>query len=479
MNLAYNTVAGSIGATLSEISWLSTAYILGAVAVLPLSGWLAARFGRRNCFLFGIGIFGIASVLCGLSTNVLELALFRALQGIAAGNLSAIGMAALYDVYPKDEMPKAMTYFTVATASGTAFGPALGGFLISVASWPFIFFIQTPIVVLAFLLAYTHAEDQQERPKAAPVAWIPLITMLLGVVSLQYALQVGQEKDWLDDQGVVLALLLSAVCIPAFVLMQWRAAKPMVNLRLLRNPGFSQAIVIVAVVNLCIGGINFIAPLFLQQDVGLPPFQAALVSLPANLALLPVLFFSPRLMKIVPGFWLILISLASVAGGAVCMAWLGARAEGFNLIWPRTIQIVGGALWLVPLQTMIITAVPREQSDTAMGMTGLARQLGGSIGVAIFGTMLEFSQNRLLEGSLSRINRFSWAYSSDVKRAAAHLLGTSAQRLNGAEALMIQAVSAKATDAAFAFVFLASAGVLGAAIFVLAIARLSSAARQE
>src|SRR4051812_31235259 len=237
VNVALNTMRGSLGATLSEVSWVITAYSIANVIIVPMTSWLSQQFGRRNYFAASVMIFTVASFLCGNSTGIGELIIFRFIQGLGGGALLVTSQTIITESYPPEKRAMAQAIYVLGVIIGPTLGPPLGGYIVDNFSWPYIFYINIPIGVIATLLTlqFVRSPKYGEKKSASEIDWFGIVFLALGVGSLQYVLERGQEDDWFNDTTIT---ILTVTTVLAFFFFIWRELvykNPIVELRVMKN----------------------------------------------------------------------------------------------------------------------------------------------------------------------------------------------------------------------------------------------------
>src|SRR5450631_1077162 len=231
VNVALTNMAGTLGSSIDEIGWVATGYILANVVIMPLNGWLTARFGRRNYYAACIAIFTISSFLCGTATNVWQLVAYRVIQGVGGGALQPTAQAILFESYPPEKRSGAMAIFGLGAMVGPAIGPVLGGVIIDNFSWPLIFFINIPIGIVAFLMTMRYIRNPAYIVRDdSRVDWFGLGIMTAGLAALQYVLERGQHDDWFNSSTIVTMSVIAFVGIVGFVVRELRVPNPLVDL---------------------------------------------------------------------------------------------------------------------------------------------------------------------------------------------------------------------------------------------------------
>jgi MFS transporter, DHA2 family, multidrug resistance protein len=400
VNVALSDMAGNLGSSIDEIGWGATGYILATVIVMPLNGWLTARFGRRNYYATCIVLFTVSSFLCGTATNVWLLVFYRVLQGLGGGALQPTAQAIMFESYPPEKRGGAMAIFGLGAMVGPAIGPVLGGIIIDNASWPLIFFINIPIGIVAFAMTMTYIRDQSYiKRDRSPVDVIGLALLTAGVASTQYVLERGQREDWFSSETIVVLTVIAAVTLVLFCIRELRDPRPLVNLQVFRSRSFSAGNAIGVISGFGLYGTALILPLFFQGVLGFTATGTGVALLPGAIATALSMPIASRLGQKVDGRVLIFFGLAIFALSAWWMGTLTQAAGYWDVFWPRTVQGFALGFLFVPLSTLTLGDVSREQMANATGIYTLVRQLGGSLGIAI----LQFMQTRYQDSAYARL----------------------------------------------------------------------------
>jgi DHA2 family multidrug resistance protein len=391
VNVALDTIAGNLGASIDESGWVSTAYLLSQVIVMPLNGWLTARFGRRNFYAASLALFTIASLLCGSATDIWQLVFYRLIQGIGGGALQPVAQAILMEAYPPGRRAGAMAVFGLGAMVGPAIGPVLGGYFIDNFSWPLIFYVNVPIGIAAFVMAmiFIRGSTREQRDRS-PVDVVALVLLAVGLGSMQYVLERGQRLDWFSSGQIVFFTIASVVATTAFVVRELRDRNPLVDLRIFSSRTFSAGNAIAIVSGFGLYGTALILPLFLQNVLGFTPTEAGLALVPGSIATMLSLQLAPRAMRFVGARVVLATGLCIFAVGAWWMGGLTQYAGYWDVFWPRACQGFALGFLFVPLTTATLGDVPNARMASATGIYSLVRQLGGSFGIAV----LIFLQDR-------------------------------------------------------------------------------------
>lgn len=389
VNVALNDIAGNLGASIDEVSWVATGYILASVIVMPLNGWLTAYLGRRNFYAGCLAIFTVSSFLCGTAHSIWQLVFYRVIQGFGGGALQPTAQAILFESYPPARRGAAMAIFGLGAMVGPAIGPTLGGYIVDNYNWPLIFYINLPIGILAFFMTLAFIRDPHflQKPKAG-VDWFALGLLSAGLASLQYVLERGQHDDWYQSGTIWILTAVAITGIAWFIYVTLRDRYPLVNLQVFRYRTFTIGNIVGWISGFGLFGTSLILPLFFQQIMGFTAFETGMALLPGAIATAASMMAAGRLIGRVDSR--ILVGFGMVVFGLSCF-WMGGLNEGagyWDVFWPRVVQGFGLGFLFVPLSTVTLGAVPQHELAGASGLTALLRQLGGSFGIAILTTLL-------------------------------------------------------------------------------------------
>ncbi|GMU03085.1 MDR family MFS transporter [Corallococcus caeni] len=397
VNVALPQIRGAVGATVQEITWATTGFVIATVMVMPLTGFLGRMFGQKRVYLACLVLFVAGSFLCGLAWNLPTLVLFRFLQGLGAGALQPTEQAILRQTFPPKEQGTAMAIFGMAVMVGPAIGPTLGGYIVDNWHWSWIFFINVPVGILGFfMVARFVQEDDQLRATARREAeqqrkhmdWAGITLLCMGLATLQYFLEEGQADDWFESPVIVICALLSATCLIAFVIRELTAVAPAVNLRLFKDPVFASGTLLGALVFAVLMASMFLLPVFMQELLGFTATQSGFSLMPRTLVMMLMMPIVGRLYGKVPARVLVGIGIVFAGFGAYEMSHFSLATGSRNIIAAIALQGVGFSLMFVPLSATALGSIPRERMADATGLNSLLRQIGGSVGLAIFTTLL-------------------------------------------------------------------------------------------
>ena len=394
-NVALPDIRGNLGATLSEAGWVSTSYACANVIIIPLSAWLGNRFGKKNYFVFSLVGFTLASLLCGISTNLGMLIFARTIQGLAGGGLLAKAQAIIFESFSIKERPLAQAIFGLGVIVGPAIGPVLGGWLTDNLGWRWIFFINLPMGILAVVmcLIVLPADEKEKMGQVGAVDWSGIGYLAIGLASLQILLEQGQEDDWFSSRFITTMAVVSVIGIALFIRRELSVEHPAVDLRVLRFPSMIGGSIYSAILGMGIYGIMFAIPVFVQDYLHYTALQSGELLVPGAIAsaVAMILYgkianhFSPRLLICVG-------ALLIVATGALLMD-LNPGTGVNQLFWPLVCRGLGSVLIFMPLSIATLGPLPKKDIGSGAGFYSLTRQLGSSIGIALITTMLARRQS--------------------------------------------------------------------------------------
>lgn len=392
VNVAIPYMRGNLGASVEEITWVASGYILATVVIMPIIAFLSARFGRKKFYMFSIFLFTASSMLCGLAWDLPSLIIFRIIQGIGGGVLMPMSQAILRETFSDKEQGAAMGIYGMAVVIGPAFGPALGGWLTDNFSWPWIFFINIPIGILNFIMASQYIQDPPFLVRhTGKVDWLGLFLMTLGLVSMQIVFEKGQDKGWFDSSLIVWFSITGAVSLIFFVWRELVIKHPVVDLSLFKDTNFTCGTLIGAVFGFCLYTTLFLQPLFLQQ-LGYTAYEAGMILIPRSLIMAVAMPVAGRLYNRWGARAIILIGLLITVGSYWDFSHLSLSTSGRTLVWPQILQGTGFGTMFVALSTVVLSTIPKPSLTAAVGLYNVIRQIAGSVGIAIGATLLTNGQ---------------------------------------------------------------------------------------
>ncbi|QEC69608.1 DHA2 family efflux MFS transporter permease subunit [Panacibacter ginsenosidivorans] len=461
VNVALNNMKGSLGATLSEVSWVITAYSIANVIIVPMTSWLSQQFGRRNYFAASVIIFTVASFMCGNSTSISELIIFRFIQGLGGGALLVTSQTIITESYPPEKRAMAQAIYVLGVIIGPTLGPPLGGYIVDHFSWPYIFYINIPVGIVAALLAlqYVRSPKYAEKRPASEVDWLGIFLLTAAVGALQYILEKGQEDDWFSSNLIIVLTVVAGLGLYCFIWREMTYQYPIVELRVLKDGNLRMGVILSFVQGFGLFGSTFIIPLYTQTILGWDATQSGMLMIPSTLM---VAFMMPiigqMIQRGVPHKYLIAVGMIiffvySLLTYKIITPQTGAE----NFFWVLMIRGVGLGLLSVPISTMALSTLKGVEIGQGAAFSGMMRQLGGSFGVALITTYL----SRDIIGHRSNIANHLDMYDPDVQNRI-HGIAAGMQAkgmapnvaLKSAYTLMDGTVSVQATVLSYMDIFL-------------------------
>jgi DHA2 family multidrug resistance protein len=390
VNVALTNISGNLGATIEDASWVITAYAIANVVIIPMTGFLAQYFGRKNYYLYSIVIFTLASVMCGNSTSLWELVFWRFVQGIGGGALLSTSQSILFDTFPIEQRGVASAMFGVGIVMGPTLGPTLGGLIIDNYAWPLIFNINIPFGILAVTLTYFFVEDSVHHTSKPSIDWLGIMLLAIGVGSLQYVLERGEANDWFADRSIQIFAIVTVVSVIGFILWELYEDEPVVNIRLFKDPNLTFTTLLTFVSGFALFTSVFVYPLLLQRVLGYTPTMVGMSLMPSALASIVVMPIvgkrlqagdSPKIF-ITVGFIIIMI-----------YGWLLYRLTNMNsgmndFFLPLMVRTVGISMMAVTLTNQAVVGLSPKDIPQGVALNNMMRQLGGAFGIAIMNTYI-------------------------------------------------------------------------------------------
>jgi DHA2 family multidrug resistance protein len=397
VNVALPHLRGAVGATLQEITWITTGFAIATVIVMPLTAFLGRLFGQKRVYMASLALFVVSSALCGVASTLTQLVAFRVLQGLGAGALQPTEQAILRQTFPPEEQGTAMALFGMAVMIGPAVGPTLGGWIVDNFHWSWIFFINVPIGILGLFMVwrFVHEPEDVRAANAAGAAaqrknmdWLGIALLATSLGALQYLLEEGQQEDWFQSRVITACAVAAVVGLALFVWRELVAKVPAVNIRLFRDPLFASGSVIGAAMFAILLSSMFLLPVFMQELLGFTAMQSGLALMPRTLVMMAVVPLVGRIYGKVSARGLIAFGLVLVAAGAFWTSRITLATSSEGITHPIMLQGAGFAFLFVPLTTAALSRIPRPQLADATGLNSLLRQVGASMGLATFATLL-------------------------------------------------------------------------------------------
>lgn len=390
VNVSLPHIAGSLSATIDEATWALTSYLVANAIILPMTGWLASTFGRKRLIMAAVVGFTTSSFLCGLAPNLPSLIVFRIIQGATGGVMQPLSQAVLLEAFPPQDRGKAMGFWGLGIVVAPILGPVLGGWLTDTYSWRWVFYINIPVGMASLIMTQLYIFDPPYlRAQAGrSVDYWGIGMLAVGIGALQYVLDKGQQDDWFGSKMILFLAVVSVVCIVALIVHELTTDEPIVDLRVFKVRSYAVGVFLMTIVGFVMYGSMVLLPIMLQTLMGYPPLQAGIALAPRGIG---SFFMMPLTGAMVGRFdarKLLTVGLFVGGGTMLWLSQMNANAGYWDIFWPQVIQGAGMSLLFVPLTTIAMDAIPREKMGYATSLFSLMRNIGGSIGIAVTGTLL-------------------------------------------------------------------------------------------
>jgi len=389
VNVSLPHIAGSLGATVDEATWVLTSYLVANAIILPMTGWLGNRFGRKRILMISIGGFTIASVLCGLAPNLPLLLLFRVIQGATGGGLQPLSQAIMLEAFPPEKRGRAMAFWGLGIVVAPMLGPVLGGWLTDTYSWRWLFYINVPVGILGLIMSEIFVFDPAYIKRiGAKVDYWGIGLLAVGMGALQIMLDKGQEDDWLSSRFIITLVVLAVVGLGCFLVNEMWHPHPIVNLRVFRVRTYSIGVFLMTVLGFVLYGSLVLLPIFLQTLLGYSSLDAGVAMLPRGLGSFIAMPIVGLLMAKIEPRKLLFVGLLVAAISLWMLGAIDLNAGYWDIFWPQFIQGVSMGFVFVPLTTATHDPISKEQMGNATSIFNVMRNIGGSIGIASVTTVV-------------------------------------------------------------------------------------------
>ena len=388
VNVALTDMQNTLGATLSEVSWVVSGYAVANVIVLPLTAWLGDRFGKKRYFIFSLIGFTIASVMCGMATTLPLLIIARVLQGLMGGGLLAKAQAILFETFPKEEQGVAQAFFGAIVIAGPAIGPTLGGYLVTNIGWRWIFFVNVPLGILAVLMCSASLKPDGENKNTSQIDWIAILMLASGLGALQTLLEEGNSEDWFESRLITALFVTAVVSLVAFVYRELKSKNPVVDLRVLRYRSLWAGSILSVIVGMALYGALFAVPIFAQSLMHYTSQETGMLLLPSALASAVTMIGAGQIIRKVDSRLGLVVGALILVFAVYRLSNMTSDTGADDFFWPLIIRSVGTVAMFLPLNMATLGPIPKKDISAASGFFNLTRQLGGSIGVALLTLLL-------------------------------------------------------------------------------------------
>ena len=449
-------MAGDLSSTPTEVIWVISAYIVATAAILPISGWLATYFGRKNYYMFCVFGFTVTSVLCGLSQSLESLVFFRILQGLASGGLASSEQAIIADITPQEKLGRAFSIYGLGVSFAPILGPTLGGFITDTLSWHWIFFINLPIGIVSLALTAIFVKESKQAEEARrefrnggkTIDWLGIILFVSGIAALELLLEKGPKEGWFESDFV---LLIGGYCFLALlvgIVWEYYQEKPAVDIFMFKNRGFTGAMILIFTVSFVIAGSNFLIPFFSQTLLGYTAMDTGMISLPGTIVQLIGIQVVGYLTDKFEVRKLILFGLVSMIFAIWYYSTLNLDAGFYDLSLARTLQLFSLCFLAATVNTAAYYGIPPNKNNSASALLNLARNMGMSFGIALTSTLVALRTQVYINNTGYHTTGSNPNFTEYLKRLAQSLQEqglTAAQALGKAKGMIWETVVEQST----------------------------------
>jgi len=456
-NVSLPHIAGDLSVTQDQSTWVLTSYLVSNAVVLPISGWLATRIGRKRFYMICVALFVASSFLCGVAPTLPMLVLFRVMQGIGGGGLAPSEQAILVDTFPPARRGAGMAIYGMAVVVAPAVGPTLGGFITEHLSWRWVFFINIPVGLLSLFLTNRMVTDpphlKEMRRRVGGIDYVGLALISTGLGCLEYVLDKGQEADWLNSPAIVGFAAAAVVCVVLFIVWEWRQEHPILDVRMFRARTFASGSALMLLIGILLYAPTVLLPAFEQTLMGYTAEQAGQTMSPGGLAMILLMPLAGALVSRVDPRRLLALGAGLLAASLFYMSRrLSVGMDFGTAVLMRLFQTVGFAFLFVPINALVYAGVPPQKNNAVAGIMNLGRNIGGSIGIAVVTTIIA-RHAQVHQAALARhTTQYDHAFSARlgaITRAFEHTGASAIEAAQRGLALVYRQVQLQATQLAY------------------------------
>ncbi len=473
VNASLADIQGAIGAGKDDGGWISTSYLVAEIVVIPLSGWLAQVFSLRRYLLTNAILFLVFSVACAFAANLEQMIVLRAIQGFAGGVLIPMAFTIIITLLPKPKQPVGLALFALSATFAPAIGPTIGGYLTENYGWEFIFYVNlVPGLLMVALLWASLDKAPMKLGMLAKGDWAGIVTLAVGLATLQTVLEEGNKEDWFGSKLIVQLSIVAAVSLTLFLIIEFRSANPLLNLRLFARRNFAFGILANTMLGIALYGSAFVLPIYLARIQGYNSEQIGMVLAWTGIPQLLLIPLVPRAMKLVDVRLLIAVGFALFAASNFMNVYMTGDYAADQLFWPNVIRAIGQALVFAPLSVVATAGIERENAGSASALFNMMRNLGGAVGIASLQTFLtkrEQFHSNILSNSVSL---FEEATRARIAKLTAYFMNHGVSDQATATHKAVVAIAASVRKQANVMAFSDAFFLLGAGLVVALLATL-------
>jgi len=415
VNVSLREMMGSLGATTLEIAWVVSAYAIGNVITVPLSAMLSDLFGRKVYFTASVVLFTFASLMCGMSTSLWSLVLWRFIQGLGGGGLLSTAQSIIADAFPPKELATATAIFGIGLMIGPAIGPVMGGFITDNFSWHWIFFINIPIGVIAAFLSWSIVPNLEVAVKPQKMDWWGILFLIVGLSSLQYFFEEGANKYWFESQEITFFFCLAVIGLIAFVWRELTVEEPAVNIKLYKNLNLAIGHLLNLIMGMMILGVIFIFPLFTQVTLNWTATQQGTFLISSSIAsAIAMMLVSNVVLKKLNYNITSIIGVLMFSVFLILLSFSSPDSSEKTFFWPFILQGFGKAFLMIPIMSMALSGLRGKDLAQATGLSNIMRQLGSAIGIALMGTYLNHESAFVRSNMIGNVNNYNTVVSEKL-----------------------------------------------------------------
>jgi DHA2 family multidrug resistance protein len=405
-NVSLNSIAGNLSSSMDEATWVLTSYLVANAIILPMGGWFSMLLGRKRFYMICVGVFTVSSFLCGFAPTLGALVFFRVLQGLGGGALQPVSQAILVESFPRSKHGMAMAIYGMGVVVAPVIGPTLGGWITDNYTWRWIFYINIPVGILSLAMTSLLIQDPPYLVRKGfrdglKIDYMGFGLLALGLGSLEVVMDEGQKNDWFGSSFITMFAIVMAVSLIAVVLWELRQKNPIIDFHVLKDRNFTLATVSMLVLGFVLYASTALLPMFLQSLLGYTAMLSGMVLSPAGLVVIVLLPVVGMLMRRFQARWLVIFGVLISSGGLLLMSHFTLGIDYSTAVIGRIVQSAGMPFLFVPISAVAFAYIPKERTNYATGLFNLARNIGGSTGIATVTTILarrgQFHQQRLME----------------------------------------------------------------------------------
>ncbi len=423
VNVSLPKMAGDLSSTPTEAIWVLSSYIVANAAILPISGWLATYFGRKNYYMACVLCFTITSVFCGLATSLDSLIFFRILQGLSAGGIAPSEQAIIADITPQDKLGRMFSIYGLGISIAPVLGPTLGGYITDTLSWHWIFFLNLPIGIISLILTALFVKESEQaeistrefRKGGKTVDWVGIFLFVSGIAALELVLGEGPKEGWLESDFILLALGYSVTVLLIGITWEYYQKKPAVDISMFKDRGFTGSCILILTVSFVISGVGFIVPFFTQTLLGYTAMDAGMIGLPGTICQLIVIQAVGYAADKTDVRKIIFVGLILSTLAVWNFSGINLNTGYEDLVWARVYFAISIAFLAATVNTVAYYSVAPEKNNSASTLLNLSRTIGASLGIALTSTIISVNSQVYVNNMTAHANVFNPNFTEAIK----------------------------------------------------------------